>query len=116
MDVMFFTTQNFKQGLTQAGITARESPAAFAGAYATRLLGDVTTDESRQFYWRMNHPLAIADETLKRVVDPKNQLGPYGRGLVGLAAVQPAVALTGAFNPLNIGELGQTDGLQAKRA
>ena len=105
-----FYDPEFKQGLTQAGITARESPAAFAGAYATRLLGDITTDESRKFYWRMNHPLAIADETLQRVVDPKNQLGPYGRGLVGLAAVQPAVALTGAFNPLNISQLGRPTG------
>jgi hypothetical protein len=105
-----FYDPEFKQSLTRAGITARESPAAFAGAYTTRLLGDITTDESRKFYWRMNHPLAIADETLQRVVDPRNQLGPYGRGIVGLAAVQPAVALTGAFNPLNIAELGRPTG------
>jgi hypothetical protein len=105
-----FYDPEFKQGLTQAGITARETPGAFAGAYAARLLGDVTTDESRKFYWRMNHPLAIADEALQRVVDPNNQLGPYGRGLVGLAAVQPAIALTGAFNPLNISELGRPTG------
>jgi hypothetical protein len=105
-----FYDPEFKKGLTQAGITARETPGAFAGAYTTRLLGDITTDESRKFYWRMNHPLAIADETLQRVVDPSNQLGPYGRGLVGLAAVQPAVALTGAFNPLNIAELGRPTG------
>ncbi len=34
-----FYDPEFKQGLTQAGITARESPAAFAGAYATRSFG-----------------------------------------------------------------------------
>ena len=105
-----FYDPEFKQGLQQANINLKESPAAFAGAYATRLLGDVINDETRKFYWRLNHPLAIADEALQRVVDPKNQLGPYGHRIVGLAAIQPAIALTGAYNPLNISELGRPTG------
>lgn len=105
-----FYDPEFKAGLTQAGITAGKTPLAFAGAYATRLFGDISADETRRFYWRMNHPLAIADEAMQRVVDPQNQLGPYGRGLLGLAAVQPAIALTGAYNPLNITELGRPTG------
>ena len=100
----------FKAGLKQAGVTAKETPLAYASAIGTRLLGDITTDETRKFYWRLNHPLAIADETLQRVVDPGNQLGPYGRGLVGLTAVQPAIALAGSYNPLNLGELGRPTG------
>ena len=105
-----FYDPEFKTGLRQAGITPSQTPGAYLGAYATRLLGDVTTDESRKFYWRLNHPLAIADEALARVVDPTNELGPYGRGVIGLAAVQPAVALTGSYNPLNISELGRPTG------
>ena len=106
-----FYDPEFKSALKAGGISARETPAAFTGAYLTRLLGDVITDETRKnFYWRLNHPLAIADEALQRVVDPRNQLGPYGRGLLGIAAVQPAIALTGAYNPLNVGELGRPTG------
>jgi hypothetical protein len=105
-----FYDPEFKAGLTQAGITAGKAPLAFAGAYATRLLGDISADETRRFYWRINNPLAIADEAMQRVVDPQDQLGPYGRGLLGLAAVQPAIALTGAYNPLNITELGRPTG------
>jgi hypothetical protein len=105
-----FYDPEFKAGLTQAGVTASQTPLAFAGAYATRLLGDVSADETRRFYWRINHPLAVADEAMQRVVDPQNQLGPYGRGLLGLAAVQPAIALTGAYNPLNVSQLGRPTG------
>ena len=100
----------FQQGLREAGITAKETPGAFLGAYAARLAGDVVTDESRKYYWRLNHPLAIADEALQRVVDPQYTLGPYAKGVIGLAAIQPAVALTGAYNPLNISELGRPTG------
>jgi len=105
-----FYDPEFKAGLKQAGVTASKTPFAYAGAYATRLFGDITADETRRFYWRVNHPLAIADEAMQRVVDPQNQLGPYGRGLLGLAAVQPAIALSGAYNPLNITELGRPTG------
>lgn len=105
-----FYDPEFKAGLQQAGVTPKGTPLAYVGAIGTRLFGDVLTDETRKFYWRLNHPLAIADETLQRVVDPSNELGPYGRGLIGLAAVQPAVAMTGAYNPLNISELGRPTG------
>jgi hypothetical protein len=105
-----FYDPEFQQSLKQAGITAKEAPGAFLGAYAARLLGDVTTDQSRQYYWRLNHPLAIADEALQRVVDPQYTLGPYAKGVIGLAAIQPAVALTGAYNPLNVAELGRPTG------
>jgi hypothetical protein len=64
----------------------------------------------RRLYWSLSHPLELADRTLKKVVDPNDQLGPYGRGIVALAAIQPAIALTGAYNPLNLGELGRPTG------
>ena len=104
-----FYDPEFRQDIKQAGIT-KETPLAFLGAYATRLGADLTTDELRSLYWRASHPLETADQAMRRVVDPQNKLGPYGRGLVALAAVQPAVALTGAYNPLNLGELGRPTG------
>jgi len=105
-----FYDPEFQAGLRRAGISARETPGAFLGSYAARLGGDIATDQLRGIYWRLNHPLAIADAVMERVVDPKDRLGPYGRGIVGLAAIQPAVALTGAYNPLNISELGRPTG------
>lgn len=100
----------FYAGLKQQGISAKETPAQFAGAVTARLAGDIIADESRGLYWRYNHPLAIADKLLQKGIDPGDVLGPYGRGAVGLAAIQPAVALTGAYNPLNISELGRPTG------
>ena len=100
----------FYAGLKSEGITARKTPMQFAGAATARLMGDVMADESRSLYWRYNHPLAIADKLLQKGIDPGDVLGPYGRGVVGLAAIQPAIALTGAYNPLNISELGRPTG------
>lgn len=104
-----FYDPEFREDIKKAGIT-RETPLAFLGAYATRLGADLTTDELRSLYWQMSHPLEMADQTLRKVVDPEKQLGPYGKGLIGLTAVAPAVALTGAYNPLNIAELGRPTG------
>lgn len=101
---------DYYAGLRAQGITAKEAPAQFAGAVTARLAGDVIADESRGLYWRYNHPLAIADKLLQKGIDPGDVLGPYGRGAVGLAAIQPAIALTGAYNPLNISELGRPIG------
>jgi hypothetical protein len=103
-----FYDPEFREDIKKAGIT-KETPLAFLGAYATRLGADLTTDELRSLYWQMSHPLEMADQTMRKVVDPNKQLG-YGRGLIALTAVAPAVALTGAYNPLNIGELGRPTG------
>ena len=43
-----------------------KNPAEFAGAYAARLMTDVGTDGTRQFYWRYNHPLAIAEKSISK--------------------------------------------------
>ena len=103
-----FYDPEFRKDIKEAGIT-RETPLAFLGAYATRLGADLTTDESRSLYWQFSHPLEMADQAMRKIVDPNKQLG-YGRGLIALTAVAPAVALTGAYNPLNIGELGRPTG------
>jgi len=103
-----FYDPEFREDIKKAGIT-KETPLAFLGAYATRLGADLTTDELRSLYWQMSHPVEMADQAMRKVVDPNKQLG-YGRGLIALTAVAPAVALTGAYNPLNIGELGRPTG------
>jgi hypothetical protein len=102
--------QQFYKRLQQSGVTARQTPLAFLGAYSANMLGDVLNDETRRFYWKYNHPGAIADELAQQVIDPYKQLGWYGTAAVGAMAIQPAAALTGAYNPLNIAQLGRPAG------
>ena len=109
--VNMFNDPQFNQYVKDAGIT-KEQPLKLAGAYTARVLGDVLTDETRKFYWRFNHPLAIADELLQKAVDPTKTLQRYQRGIIGLAAIQPAVAATGAYDPTNLAELGRPKGFK----
>ena len=109
--VNMFNDPQFNQYVKDAGIT-KEKPLKLAGAYTARVLGDVLTDETRKFYWRFNHPLAIADEVLQKAVDPTKTLQRYQRGIIGLAAIQPAVAVTGAYDPTNLAELGRPKGFK----
>ena len=101
----------FATKLKEIGVT-KEKPLQLAGAYTARALGDLLTDETRKFYWRFNHPLAIADEGLQRLVDPTKSLERYQRGVIGFAALQPAVAVTGAYDPTNLLELGRPKGFK----
>tara|TARA_R100000995_G_scaffold72113_1_gene40823 strand:+ start:305 stop:1375 length:1071 start_codon:yes stop_codon:yes gene_type:complete len=101
----------FKKFLKTAGVD-KDKPLKLGGAYLARALGDITTDETRKFYWRFNHPLAIADEMLQKTVDPTKSLNRYEQGIIGLAALQPAVAVTGAYDPTNLLELGRPKGFK----
>lgn len=107
-----FYDPEWKQSLKKQGITIKDTPLAAAGAYVARAVGDVTSDETRKYYWRMNHPLAIADELLRGAVDPTGKLNKYQASLIGLAAVQPAVAATGAYDPTNLAQLGRPKGFK----
>ena len=109
--VNMFNDPQFNKYVKDAGIT-KDQPLKLAGAYTARVLGDVLTDETRKFYWRFNHPLAIADELLQKAVDPTKTLQRYQRGIIGLAAIQPAVAVTGAYDPTNLAELGRPKGFK----
>ena len=109
--VNMFNDPQFNKYVKDAGIT-KDQPLKLAGAYTARVLGDVLTDETRKFYWRFNHPLAIADELLQKAVDPTKTLQRYQRGVIGLAAIQPAVAVTGAYDPTNLFELGRPKGFK----
>ena len=107
-----FYDPEWKQSLKKQGITIKDTRLAAAGAYVARAVGDVTSDETRKYYWRMNHPLAIADELLRGAVDPTGKLNKYQASLIGLAAVQPAVAATGAYDPTNLAQLGRPKGFK----
>jgi hypothetical protein len=107
-----FYDPEFRQQLKAQGIDFKKTPLAATGAYAARFAGDITSDETRKYYWRMNHPLAIADELLRGTVDPTGKLDKYQASWIGLAAVQPAVAATGAYNPTNLAQLGRPKGFK----
>jgi hypothetical protein len=52
--------KSFREGIQAEGISARQTPAQFAGAYAARVVTDLTNDGTRMLLWRSNHPNAIA--------------------------------------------------------
>ena len=87
-------------------ITLTETPGKFLGAYAARLLTDVGNDSTRRFYWRYNHPLAIADKVLENAIGDKaaQAMTPTQRALVNLGAVVPAAASMGIYDIMNPGE------------
>ena len=75
------------------------TPAEFVGAYAARLITDIGTDGSRQFYWRYNHPLAIAEKAVEQIVP---QLGDVSSPL-------KKAALTGGIGGVTAASLGTFD-------
>lgn len=102
----------FKKELKDvAGISLRETPQEFIGAYAARLLTDVGTDSTRHIYWRYNHPMAIADKVVEKVAGkPYKRLEPTKKALVGLAVGAPTAASLGTFDLTNPGELFRAKG------
>ena len=102
----------FKKGIAQEGITLRETPVEFLGAYSARLLTDLTNDGTRTLWWRANHPNAIADIAASAALgkETAQQLGPLKSGLVMTAALAPAAAVSGAYDLLNVGEAGRPKG------
>jgi hypothetical protein len=102
----------FKQELQQEGITLREKPQEFLGAYATRLATDIVTDGTRAVWWAFNHPNALADKAARVAIgkEASKELGVLGTGLVMSAAVAPAIAVAGAYDITNVGEMFRPKG------
>jgi hypothetical protein len=96
----------FKKELKKTGVSLRDTPAQFLGAYSARLLTDITNDGTRGVYWRYNHPLAIAEKGLEKAIGPEaySTLGPLRTGLIGAAVSIPAVAAAGAYDVTNISQ------------
>jgi len=102
----------FKQELKQEGITLRQKPQEFLGAYSARLLTDVVTDGTRAVWWAFNHPNALADKAARLAIgkEASKELGVLGTGLAMSAAVAPAIAAAGAYDITNIGEMFRPKG------
>jgi len=102
----------FKKELAEIkGITLRERPQEFLGAYAARLLTDAGTDSTRHIYWRYNHPMAIADTIVEKAAGPSYQLlNPTQKAAAGLMVGAPTAASLGVFDVTNPGELFRPKG------
>lgn len=94
----------FKKAIAAKGITARETPAQFAGAYLSRTLIDLANDGTRTYWWRWNHPLAIAQRVVGMAVDPSVIKSPTARAVTALGIATPAVAAAGTYDITNPGE------------
>lgn len=92
----------FKERIAEKGITARGTPAQFLGAYTSRIIVDAANDGTRTYWWRYNHPLAIAQRASDLVLDtvgmPKH---PVTRSLIGLGIGLPAIAAAGTYDITN---------------
>jgi hypothetical protein len=91
----------FKQEIAKAGITARETPAQFLGAYASRATIDVANDGTRTYWWRYNHPLAIAQKGLEQGINRDLIQSPTARAAVALGVAVPAIAAAGTYDITN---------------
>lgn len=98
----------FKEAIKAKGISARETPAQFLGAYTSRMLIDVGNDGTRTYWWRWNHPLAIAQRVSE--VGLKEIDTPTGRAAAGLAIAAPAVAAAGTYDITNLGQAFRPEG------
>jgi hypothetical protein len=98
----------FKQGIGQAGVTLKQTPAQFVGAYTSRLLVDAANDGTRTYWWRWNHPLAVAQKGVEYGVSPIQS--PTARAVASLSIAAPAIASAGTYDLLNPGEMFRPKG------
>lgn len=87
-------------------ITPLKNPAQFLGAFVPNLTTDLATNASRGLMWLYNHPVPVIDKAVKTVVgeDVLKNYNATQKGLIGLAAITPAVASMGTFDIFNPGE------------
>ncbi len=98
----------FKKEIAAQGITARQTPAQFAGAYLSRLIVDAANDGTRTYWWRYNHPLAVAQKGVEYGVG--GITSPTQRAAAALAIAAPAISAAGTYNILNPGQLFRPTG------
>ena len=92
----------FKKNLATEGITARETPMQFLGAYTSRIIVDAANDGTRTYWWRYNHPLAIAQRVSDLVLDKAGMpQSPVTRSLIGLGIGLPSIAAAGTYDITN---------------
>ncbi len=98
----------FKAKIAAKGVSARKTPAQFLGAYTSRMLIDVGNDGTRTYWWRWNHPLAIAQRVAEVGVQEIDT--PTGRSIAGLSIAIPAVASAGTYDITNVGQAFRPEG------
>lgn len=98
----------FKRAVAAQGVSLENNPAQFLGAYASRLVVDAANDGTRQYWWRWNHPVGIAQKSAE--VGVKGIESPTARSAAMLAIATPALASAGAYNLLNPGQLFRPTG------
>jgi hypothetical protein len=91
----------FKKELKKEGISARQTPVQFLGAYTSRALIDVANDGTRTYWWRWNHPLAIAQRGVEMGVNKNVLSSPTLRAAVALGVATPAIAAAGTYDITN---------------
>jgi len=108
----------FKKRLAQEGVTLRQTPQEFVGAYSARMLADVTNDGTRMLWWRYNHPEAVKQQVARATLgkEAARELGPVKTGLALAAALVPSAALTGSYDITNIGQQFRPEGFAQRYA
>ena len=97
---------SFSQQLAKQGVTLTNTPQQFLGAYAARVVADITNDGTRSLWWRYNHPEAIKNSIAEKAIGKQaaQELGPVKKGLLMASALVPSSMLTGAYDITNIGQ------------
>jgi len=98
----------FRQQIGILGVSAKQTPAQFVGAYASRLLVDAANDGSRTYWWRYNHPLAVAQKGVEYGVSGISS--PTARAAAALGIAAPAISAAGTYDILNPGEMFRPKG------
>jgi hypothetical protein len=95
----------FKAKVAEKGISAKTTPAQFLGAYTSRTLIDVNNDGTRTYWWRYNHPLAIASRGMELAgINQQSLGGPSAAAAISLGIALPAIATAGTYDITNPGE------------
>lgn len=89
----------FAKDIKTKGVSISATPAEAAGAYTSRALIDAANDGTRTYWWRWNHPLAIAQRLVETGV--KSIESPTARAVTGLSIAIPAVAAAGTYDITN---------------
>jgi hypothetical protein len=98
----------FAKDIKKEGVTISQSPAQAAGAYASRALVDAANDGTRTYWWRWNHPLAIAQRVVEGGVGKIES--PTAKAAAALAIAIPATAAAGTYDITNPEEQFRPEG------
>jgi len=98
----------FAKDVKREGVSVRQTPAQAAGAYTSRALVDAANDGTRTYWWRWNHPLAIAQRVVETGIGKIES--PTAKALTGLAIAVPAVAAAGSYDITNPEEQFRPEG------